>query len=201
MEIKFGDSFAESIKTLVRHNTWWYKTYDTIRYDIPRFIKNVWIFRKSLWNTYWWDHHGPLTHLQIALDRMADCIETHGNEVDESRQKKVASMRRAAQLIKNYNEDLYTEMAEAELGELVLHGIEFEPAADHPDCYQLVDLDTPEEKEHNRKVFDRSREIGEAEWAELWEILKGQDYKKFENSSEASWDSHFDGSGIRGWWD
>ncbi len=201
MEIKFANSFTDSIKTLVRHNTWWYKTYDTIRYDIPRFIKNVWLFRKSLWNTYWWDHHGPLMHLQISLDRMADRLETHGLEVDESRLKKVAKIRRAAQLIKNYNEDLYIEMAEAELGELVLHDWEFEPAPDHPDCYQMVDKDTPEEKEHNRKVFDRSREIGEAEWAELWEILKGQDYGKFENSEGASWDSQFDGSGLRGWWD
>jgi hypothetical protein len=140
-------------------------------------------------------------HLQIALDRMADRIETQGLEVDESRLKKVASMRRAAQLIKNYNEDLYIEMAESELGELVLHDTEFEPAPDHPGCYQMVDKDTPEEKEHNRKVFARAREIGEAEWAELWEILKGQDYEKFENSEEKSWDSQFDGSGLRGWWD
>jgi hypothetical protein len=71
----------------------------------------------------------------------------------------------------------------------------------HPNCYQLVDKDTPEEKEHNRKIFERSREIGEAEWAELWEILKGQDYEKFENDEEKSWNSQFDGSGLRGWWD
>lgn len=201
MEIKFAKSFADSIKTLVRHNTWWYKTYETIRYDIPRFIRNVWLFRKSLWNTYWWDHHGPLMHLQIALDRMADKIEAHGIEVDESRLKKVAKMRRASQLLKNYNEDLYIDMAEAELGELVLHDLEFEPVPDQPGYSQLVDKDTLEEKEHNRKVFDRSREIGEAEWAELWEILKGQDYGKFENDEGSSWDSQFDGSGIRGWWD
>lgn len=199
MDIKFASSFTKSIKTLIRHNTWWYKIYETFRYDIPRFIKNIWVFRKALWNTYWWDHHGPLMHLQLALDRMATEIETRGLEVDESRLKKVASMRRVAQLIKNYNEDLYIDMAEAELGELVLHGLEFEPSPDHPDCYQLVDKDTPEEKEHNRKVFNRATEIGEAEWAELWEILKGQDYRKFKD--DASWDSQFDGSGIRGWWD
>ena len=201
MEIKFADSFAKSLKTLIRHHTWWYKTYETIRYDIPRFIRNIWVFRKSLWNTYWWDHHGPLMHLQIALDRMATEIETHGLEVDESRLKKVASMRRAAQLIKNYNQDLYIDMAEAELGELVLHAWEFEDVPDKPGYSQLVDKDTPEEKEHNRKVFDRAREIGEAEWAELWEILKGQDYTKFQKTEDVSWDAQFDGSGIRGWWD
>jgi nitric oxide synthase oxygenase domain/subunit len=140
-------------------------------------------------------------HLQIALDRMADKIEAHGIEVDESRLKKVAKMRRASQLLKNYNEDLYIDMAEAELGELVLHDWEFEPVPDQPGYSQLVDKDTPEEKEHNRKVFDRSREISEAEWTELWEILKGQDYGKFENGEGSSWEDQFDGSGIRGWWD
>lgn len=201
MEIKFADSFEKSLKSMIRHHTWWYRTYETIRYDIPRFIKNIWIYRKSLWNTYWWDHHGPLLNLQISLNRMADLIEDRGLEVDESRLKKVAKMRRAAQLIKNYNEDLYIEMAESELGELILHDWEFEPSPDHPNCYQLVDKDMPEEKEHNRKVFARSREIQEAEWAELWKIIEGQDYSKFENSESMSWDSQFDGSGIRGWWD
>jgi len=201
MEIKFADSFAKSIKTLILHNTWWYKTYETIRYDIPRFIRNVWLFRKSLWNTYWWDHRGPLMHLQIALDQMADKIESQGIEVDESRLKKVAKMRRASQLIRNYNDDLYIDMAEAELGELVLHDIEFEPAPDHPSYYQMVDKDTPEEKQHNRKVFERARELGETEWAELWEILKGQDYENIKKREDYDWDSHFDGSGIRGWWD
>jgi hypothetical protein len=27
MEIKFADSFGDSLKTMIRHNTWWYMTY------------------------------------------------------------------------------------------------------------------------------------------------------------------------------
>jgi hypothetical protein len=50
MEIKFADSFGKSIKTLIRHITWWYKTYDLFCSDIPRFIRNIWKFRKGLWN-------------------------------------------------------------------------------------------------------------------------------------------------------
>lgn len=199
MEIKFADTFTESLKTLIRHETWWYKTYSLFRYDLPRFFGNIWTFRKALWNTYWWDHHGPLMHLEIALTRMADNLETHGLEVDESRLKKVAKMRRVVELIKNYNNDLYIEMAEAELGEVIHHPWEFEDVPDRPGFSQLVDKDTPEEKEHNRKVFARAREIGEAEWAELWSILKGQDHSKFD--PEKDWTEQFDGSDLRGWWD
>ena len=186
MDIKFADSFGKSIKTLIRHNTWWYKTYELFRYDLPLFFKNVWTFRKALWNHHWFDHHGTLMFLETGL-------------IDGPRLKKVAAMRRVIELIKNYNEDKYIDMAETELGELVLHDWEFESVPDKPEYSQLVDKDTPEEKEHNRKVFARAREIQKQEWNELFEILKGQDYSKFNN--ETDWYEQFDGSGLLNWWD
>lgn len=199
METKFADSFGDSIKRLIRHNTWWYKTYELFRYDLPRFFKNVWTFRKALWNHYWFDHHGTLMFLETGLTHISDTVEQYGNEVDESRLKKVEAMRRAIKLIKNYNEDNYIDMAEKELGKLVLHDWEFEEVPDNPGYSQLIDNDTPEEKEHNKKVFDRAREIEEQEWDELFVILKGQDYTKFDK--DIDWDKQFDGSGLRGWWD
>jgi hypothetical protein len=199
MEIKFKDSFGKSIERLVRHNSWWYKTYELFRYDLPRFFKNIWKFRKGLWNHYWFDHHGTLKLLKIALIDISNNVEKYGNEIDETRLKKVAAMRRAIELIKNYNEDNYIDMAEKELGELIMHDWEFEPVPDKPGYSQLVDKDTPEEKEHNRKVFERAREIGEEEWSELFVILKGQDYTKFDK--DVDWNKQFDGSGLRGWWD
>ena len=199
MEIKFADSFGDSIKRLIRHNTWWYKIYELFRYDLPRFFKNVWTFRKALWNHYCFDHHGTLMFLETGLTHISDTVEQYGNEVDESRLKKVEAMRRAIKLIKNYNEDNYIDMAEKELGKLVLHDWEFEEVPDNPGYSQLIDNDTPEEKEHNKKVFDRAREIEEQEWDELFVILKGQDYTKFDK--DIDWDKQFDGSGLRGWWD
>lgn len=199
MDIKFADTFGDSIKRLILHNTWWYKTYKLFRYDLPRFFKNVWTFRKALWNHYWFDHHGTLMFLETGLTHISDTVEKYGHEVDESRLKKVDAMRRAIKLIQNYNNDSYIDMAETELGELVLHDWEFEPVPDNPEYSQMVDKDTPEEKEHNSKVFARAREIQEKEWDELFLILKGQDYTKFDE--DIDWDKQFDGSGLRGWWD
>lgn len=199
MKITFTNSFSDSIKTLIRRDTWWYKTYDLFYRDLPRFFKNIWRFRKALWNHYWFDHHGTLMFIETSLTHISDNTEKYGIEVDSSRLKKVEKMRRAIQLIKNYNQDLYLEMAEKELGELILHEWEFEPVPDNPNCSRLVDKDAPEEKEHNSKVFNRAREIGEQEWNELFEILKGQDYDKFDKNID--WDKQFDGSGLRGWWD
>jgi hypothetical protein len=211
MKVGFADSFADSIKTLIRHQTWWYKTYELFRYDLPRFFKNVWTFRKALWSHYWFDHHGTLKFLEIGLTNISDTVEKYGNEVDGPRLKKVAAMRRAIELIKNYNEDNYIEMAEKELGELVRHDWEFEPVEDKPGFSRLIDKDTDEERIHNRKVFDRSHEIEEQEWNELFKILKGQDHKEYrklydsqteeEKKEKELWNEWFDGSGIKGWWD
>jgi hypothetical protein len=199
MEIKFEDSFGKSIKRLIRHNTWWYKTYELFRYDLPRFFKNIWLFRKGLWNHYWFDHHGILKFFEIGLTDISNNVEKYGTEVDEGRLKKVLAMRRAVQLIRNYNEDRYTEMAEAELGEMILHPWVFEPVPNEPGSSRLIDNDTPEEKEHNRKVMDRALEIQRQEWDEMFEIFKGQDYSKFDK--DIDFYEQFDGSGINTWWD
>lgn len=199
MKTQFTNTFTKSLKKLYWQNTLPYKTYSLFRYDLPRFFKNVWHFRKALYNHYWFDHHGTLMFLETGLTDISDTIEKYGIEIDSSRLKKVEKMRRAVQLIKNYNQDLYIEMAEKELGELVLHDWEFKTLEDNPDLSELIDKDTPEEKEHNRKVFERAREIGEQEWKELWTIMEGQDYSKFDNNKD--FDEQFDGSGLRGWWD
>jgi hypothetical protein len=207
VKIQFADTFTDSLRTLIRHQTWWYKTYSLFRHDLPRFFKNIWKFRKGLWNHYWFDHHGTLKFLEIGLTDMADRIEKDGMEVDSSRLKKVTKMRRAVELIKNYNESNYIDMAEKELGNLISRDWEFEDIEDKPGFSRLLDNDTEEEKVHNRKVFNRATEIEEKEWKELFEILKGQshsEYLMFLDKSEdkkSAWDIWFDGSDLRGWWD
>lgn len=199
MKINFADSFGDSMKTLIKHSTWWYKTYELFRYDIPRFIKNIWKFRKGLWNHYWFDHHGTMMMMEIGLTDIANTIEKQGIEVDESRLKKVNAIRRAIQLIQNYNNDSYIKMAEDELGELVLLEWEFEDVPGKPGFSQMIDNKTEDEKQHNSKVFSRAREIEKQEWSELFVILKGQDYTRF--SKKIDWYEQFDGSGLKGWWD
>ena len=127
--------------------------------------------------------------------------------MEKSKSKKVGKMIRAAYLIEHFIEDNFIELAEAELGDLILHDWEFEAIPDKPGYSRLVDKESNEEKEHNSKVFARAREIEEQMWGELWTILQGQNHTQFqmfadkaENKNEA-WDNWFDGSGLRGWWD
>ena len=175
------------------------KYWDTIRYDLPRFLKNLRRFRKALWQYRAYDPHGIYVFNNTGLNELANHIEKYGLEIDEPRLKKVAKMRRAAEIYKNFMEDTFIEQAEAELGELIIYPFEFEPVPDREKLYQLVEKENEEEREHNRKVFDRAREIEEQQWVELYEILKGQDYAKFDK--EVDWYEQFDGTGLRGWWD
>lgn len=188
-------------------NTLYYRIKSKIK-DTLNFFKNVWRFRKPLTNHYWWDNRASLEFLQVSLTHMADNIEKYGIEIDESRLKKVNKMRRASELIRNYIEDSYIEMTESELGELILHDWEFEETDETIDnpfgeknekLYRLVDKDTPEERAHNKKVFERSSEIEKQEWNELLSILKGQDTTKFDK--DLDWYKQFDGSGLKNWWD
>jgi hypothetical protein len=211
MEIKFADTFSKSLKKLMWHQSKIYKFYSFFRHDIMRFIKNVWRFRKPLANHYWWDHHGTLMFLEVGLTHMSENLEKKGMEIDISRLKKVAAMKRVVEIIKNYNEGNYIEMAESELGPLYLHDWEFEEVPDNPGFSRFVEKNTEEESNHNSKVFELSRKIEEKEWKEFVKILKGQDYKdykKFEKTlteeEKKQTDQYykwFDGSGLKGWWD
>lgn len=218
MKIQFADSFGDSIKRLIRRETWWYKTYEFFRYDIKNFVKNVWHFRKGLWNYRWWDYRFILEMFKLSIEGMYPKVEKDGIEVDESRLKKVDKMIRACRLIENFMDDTFISQAEKELGELILHDWEFEETGDTTDnplgekgekLYRLVDKDTDEERAHNRKVFDRAREIEEEQWNELWDIMRGQKRSGLNSISmvvksdgETTTNKfEFDGTDLRSWWD
>ena len=200
MEIKFADSFWKSLRRLRMHQTWWYKTYEVIRYKIPQFFENLWYFRKELWRFRSWDYTFNLMMLGRSLEKTVHTLEFYGNEIDETRLKKVDNIKRVIEIIKALDESNYIDRAEKELGELknpggIFNGVE----------------DTPEEREHNRKVFALSTEIEEREWNELFDILKGQNHQEYkdlmdkltdeEKIQHEHWQNWFDGSGMKHWWD
>lgn len=208
MEVKFADTFFDSFKRMVNREKWYWKTWDFLRYDMPRFFRNLWMFRKDLYNYRWYSgQHAVLPFMKTALMDMAAKVDERGMEVEHSKSKKVMKMWRAAKLMEHFIEDNFIDLAEAELGDLIHRKFEFEDVPDKPGFCQLVDNETPEEKEHNSKVFKRAREIEEQMWTELWDILKGQTHSHFEvfldkaKDKEKAYENWFDGSGLRGWWD
>lgn len=199
MEITFADSFWKSLKRLSMQQTWWYKTYEVFRYKIPMFFENLWYFRKELWRFRSWDYSFNLMMLSRSLEKTVHTLEFHGWEIEETKNKKVEKIKRVIEIIKSLEESNYINRAEKQIGEL--RGVEFWEDKE----------DTPEDKEHNKKVFDLSTKIEEDEWEELFNILKGQNHKEYiklmETQSEEDkwktdlWTKWFDGSGMKHWWD
>jgi hypothetical protein len=192
MKVEAEDSFFESIERLVWYDTKLWKVWEFIKRTIPRFFKNIWRFRKELAHHEWWDYRYTLEMLYRSLSIMVVKLENDGIEVDSSRNKKVASIKRALELLKHKLDDDYVDRAEKELGELYSNPWEFEPTEDGN--YRLIDNDTKDEKEHNSKVFKLAHKLEDKEWIELWNILKGTRYSK-------TWGDKFDGTDMRGWWD
>ena len=207
MKVEFKDSFFESIEKLVWYDTKLWKVWEFIRRGIPTFFGNIWRFRKELYSHQWWDYRYTLEMLHRSLTIMVNKLEKDGIEEGESRGKKVTKIKRAIQLLDNRLNDNYIEQAEKELGELYSNPWEFEPTEDGN--YRLIDNDTKDEKEHNSKVFKLAQTIDDREWRELWNIFKGQsilDYKKHlktlpKEEQATAWNSWFNGSDMRGWWD
>ena len=192
MKVEFKDSFFESVEKLVWYDTNLWKVWAAVRYDIPLFFKNIWRFRKELYNHQWWDYRFTLEMLYRSLSIMVEKLETDGIEEDGSRGRKVQKIKRALELLKHKLDDDYVERAEGELGELSRNPIEFEPVEGKEGLYSMVDNDTPAQRKHTRKVYKRAHDMEETEWSELWNIFKGTKFTTMEK---------FDGSDLRGWWD
>lgn len=193
MKIEAGDSFFESIERLVWYDTKLWKAWEFIKRGLPNFFKNIWRFRKELYNHQWWDYHFTLEMLYRSLSIMEKGMSEKGIEVAETRNVKLIKMCRALELIKHKLDDDYVKRAEGELGQLSNNPIRFEPVEGKEGLFSLVDDDTPAEKKQNLKVFKRARDIEKREWNELWDIFKGTKLSK-------NWED-YDGSDMRGWWD
>ena len=207
MKVEFKDTFFESVKDLIWHETKLWKVCAFIVRGIPNFFGIIWKFRKELYSHQWWDYRYTLEMLHRSLIIMEKELSVKGIENWPHREKKILKIRRAIQLLDNRLNDNYVEQAESELGQLHSKPMDFEPTEDGN--YRLIDNDTKEEKEHNRKVFKLSSTIDDREWRELWNIFKGQsmlDFKKYvktlpKEEQQTAWDNWFNGSDMRGWWD
>lgn len=211
MEVNFSDSFFKSLKRLAWQQSALYKSYSLFRYDLPRFFKNVWRFRKVLWNHAWWDYRYTLEALHTSLSIMEEGMSTKGWEVKETRDKKVEKMRRVLELLQHKIDDDYVSRVESELGPIIYSPWEFEDVEGKPGLSRIVEKESESDKEHNRKVFDRAMEIEEEEWREIWRIFNGQDtdeWKKIQESlteeEKTNFDHYekwYDGTDLRRWWD
>lgn len=201
MNIKFSDSFLDSLDRVIFEQSKLYKIYSIFRRDLWHFFKNIYRFRKMLWAHRWWDYTFTLHAMQTSLQIMEKGMHK-GSEIRQNRDKKIAKMQRAIQIIENIRNQDYIEIVESVVGPIKFEDFEFEPILDEAgrptNSYTLKDSLSDEAKAHRDFVYKTVDLLEEAEWNELWNIFKGQNWTEF---SDNDWDTKFDGSGLRSWWD
>jgi len=199
MKIVYTDSFFKSLRKMIMHEKWYYKTWEFFRYKLPGFVSNIWKFRKELYRHRGWDSGYSMEMLKRSLQILADSIERYGNEIDGPRLKKVAAIRRAVEILTNITEDRYIGLAEAALGREV-------------DCSKMFsETEGASEIDRlNSEIFDMAGDLEKREWLELFKILQGQNHAQYVALYEASskeetdqrdlWHEWFDGTGMKSWW-
>ena len=210
IKYKLTDSILEKIVGFFWYDCKLWKVKDALTIGIPNFFKNIWRFRKELYQHQWWDYTFTLQMLHRSLSIMVDKLEKDGIEVKSHRLKKVTKIRRAIQILKSQIDGDYIGRAEFELGEIPSRPMEFEKI-EGSDTYRMVDNIILAESKHITKVYKLANKIEEQEWKELWKIFEGQDIKQFskllktktkeEQRNNDIWNEWFDGSDMRGWWD
>jgi len=169
------------------------KFYYTLRYDIPMFIKNIWYFRKALYNYRNWDYKFTLDLFSLSLSDILKGLENNSYEEDSSKDKKIKNIRRAVELLNIISEESYMTVAENEYGYKYLDLYDI-VETDTDSKYEIVFNGTNRQKQDNYKLVSKSMEIEEEYWIELWTIIRGTKYSNPDSSNE------FDGSDMRYWW-
>lgn len=167
MKIIATETFLKSLDEL---DSFYNKFISTPWYNFKHGIKNIWNFKKIVWEHRDWDYEYILRMQYFQLERLKNLIDKYGNEVDESRIPKVKDMERCIELIKNIIDDeYYTRVGCAN------QNYKFELNED--DTLSLISSYTDEEF---REFYEKTIELKEKEIEELYKILK--------EKSESWWD-------------
>jgi hypothetical protein len=185
-------NFFEKIDSFIIKYTKYPMIWSILTKELPIFIKNIWIFRDSLWNFRWYNMDGTLYFIKDALEYAIPKYQSQSMEWEQTLNLKIYRMKRLKYLLEVHKNNLYTELAENELGKSHHGKITFIPIDENEQHFSMVDDLTEEQELHNIKVYQKSTEIEKAHWNEIFETLKGYEI--------VDYNEQFDGNGLNHWW-
>jgi hypothetical protein len=150
-------------------------TYHTLVYHIPRFFKNIFKFRKSLFRYRNDDYMFVLEILQECLIDLKKGLDSP-YPMDLNDDKRLEDIEKCITILKNVTTDNYFERAEFELG-VEAPPLKFEVKNNTENGnINAAEIIIEKRNEHDdkiwRSVLCKSTEMEEEEWNELFLILK-----------------------------
>lgn len=151
-------------------------------YSFKNFLKNIWLFRKTLYNTSWYTGD---TALYLFVYDYVSMIKINKERYDryENDAMYVEKMTRLLEISKVLKDDTFIEVAEEKLNlKYNYKDLEFKKIEGR-DFYELINNLTVEEKNINYTIQQESQRLSKEYTKEFYEILSCEN------------------SGISRWWD
>lgn len=224
-DVKGGDAFTQVFlkqeKTFwKRVKTWFHVRYSIIEmwyYDTKRYMENIARFNKMMKEWYPWDWESQVRLFAYGVELLANHIDMYGNEVDESRKKKVAAMRELVTLLRtDYEDGLNEKYLRQGKEDVITHVTEYE---DGSIGFEVKDEKSRKIEQEALQRFEKAlEEARKKHYNRIFEIIRGQDIEKlvvkkigekqetetleeYHKRYREAYDELYDGTGIEGWWD
>lgn len=177
-----------------------------------RYFRNMVLFNKMAKDYYPWDYQSQVDLFAFGLEHLANWME-HGNEVDWSRNKKIAAIRELVSLLRNgYENGVSTEYFDKGDENVITHVTEYE---DGSIGFETIDEESKKVREASMNRYNEElKKARDAYYDRIFYLIRGQklgeqfgEKRDDENLEQyyKRWDKYkeenFDGSGIEGWWD
>jgi hypothetical protein len=166
--------------------SWWKWNVTYKWYDFRRGVKNLWNYKKVVWNTGDFDYAYILRMQKFQLERLLKVLE-NGNEVDEYRLPKVEDIKRCIELINNQLEDNFAERCGYDTSRHTMGFTPIDETLDGEKLFKMVNTNpNPQSDKEMTEIFAKARELEKKEWDELWDTIKNGNKSNF---------------GLNSWWD
>lgn len=176
------------------------------------YFRNMVLFNKMAKDYYPWDYQSQVDLFAFGLEHLANWME-HGNEVDWSRNKKIAAIRELVRLLRNgYENGVSAEYFDKCEENVITHVTEYE---DGSIGFKTIDAESKKAQEASMNRYNEElKKARDAYYDRIFYLIRGQklgeqfgEKRDDENLEQyyKRWDKYkeenFDGSGIEGWWD
>ena len=167
MKVVAVDSFFKSFRKMFSFR---HRYIEMPWYNLKHGLRNIWNFKKIVWQHRDWDYYDILRMQQFQLKKLKATL-ADGHEVDESRLPKIDKMSRVIELIQNIFDD--QDMEKTFMSRV---GYDFDKVShdfipvEGKDYFEFV-TDSPYSNEEFKKFYDDADELEKAESKELYEII------------------------------
>lgn len=214
--IEEDKKFSKKIKNFFEYKIWmnakdwWYNT--------KWFISNLKTFYPVLktWRSF--DYHYQVDLFKFGIDQLAKAMDYYGNEVEETRKKRIEAMNELIKEIdRDFEEDVRTRLNYSYFDKSKVTLYDDGSVCFHDDKNKNRKKETAayykevakERKLHYQKIFDliigQDNDKLQKEYNKRIEALTPEEKALPENELHdlynKIWNELWDGSGIEGWWD